>query len=322
MIFSNRIGSKVLESPKTRLYEDFILIRIAPNTFSSRILVEILDPSNMVFNCFFGNNQEGWASGRTFGNGFGSLGTGDVLKIFGFSEDWDRVHSVRLGSLAVINLEYLLNCQNLSSLESWIDIDEYNSSSFSFANFSQPRELELNVVEYQAYVENRYFQSSPVKDFNLADIGQLQQLERLRLTLNLGIRFIDLSPLGNLVNLIYLEIFDDQGVVSINPLSSLSNLEEFRVNLREANGRVDFSQMTNLSYVGIAGMERATVADIDFMMQTLYQGSVNNSATGKTLFIRNLRVDPSGNRGDFLSSGTGQGYITGLIDDYGWVVIQ
>ena len=319
-LFNNRVQRQITESPIAKPYKDLILTRIVPNTFSSRIVLEILDSNGSLFDCFFGSNDGGWYPQRTYQGGVGLLESGDILKVFGFPDDLQRIDSISLGSLIVANLEYLLNCSNLSAFAGWIDIDEYNNS-FSFANFSQLRKLYTAVIDYQAYAAGR-FSPPPVKDFDLSDIGQLEQLETLTLSVSPTVEIVDLSPLANLVKLQDLTLFNDSARVFINPLSSLSNLDRLFVNLKEATGRIDFSQMNNLSTVVISGMLGAAVADIDFMMQTLYQGSANNSKTGKILFIGSLRVDPSGNLGDALSSGTGQGWITGLIDDYGWVVTQ
>ena len=66
-----------------------------------------------------------------------------------------------------------------------------------------------------------------------------------------------------------------------------------------------------------------STSTLDFLVRNLYLGGMR-FGFGKTLKIEGQSTQElaSGSIGDPVSANNGQGYITGLINDYGWTIIQ
>ena len=66
-----------------------------------------------------------------------------------------------------------------------------------------------------------------------------------------------------------------------------------------------------------------STSNLDFLVRNLYLGGMR-FGFGKSLRIEGQSTQElaSGSIGDPVSANNGQGYITGLINDYGWTVIQ
>ena len=141
-------------------------------------------------------------------------------------------------------------------------------------------------------------------------------------------------------------VIENLGQLSINPsFTKLKRLEFFRCNISPLNNisaiesliELEALILTDSNFTGIFNISKLTklnnidfeecnltTEDLDYYVQTLYEAGNSFIGTGKTLDIRRQALDAkaSGTIEDLATAGTGQGFINGLIDQFGWTVFQ
>lgn len=119
-------------------------------------------------------------------------------------------------------------------------------------------------------------------------------------------------------------IFSDlSGIPDFSPIELLVSLEIINFSNSDFNARFDIGKLINLNIINFDGCTLSQL-NLDYYCQTLYEAGASFTGVGKILNIdsQSFGTRASGNIGDDVNLGTGQGFISGLIDQYGWTVIQ
>lgn len=175
------------------------------------------------------------------------------------------------------------------------------------------------------------FTSSPFL-FDLSDFIYLPSVFSIRMN---GTTFKNIQLLSEKVSpsqfptlvLTSTKFVDSTQNTEIN--QDLSFLDDFEnlssVNLTGSNvlGKMRLDNKPRLKSLNLSKCLLST-EDLDDIVQKLYALGNFFTGSGKSLNITDQRTGSklSGVLGDPVSSGTGQGFATGLTDDFGWIVRQ
>ena len=124
----------------------------------------------------------------------------------------------------------------------------------------------------------------------------------------------------NLTRLVIRGAFNDS--IDVAVFKDLK-LNWFEVLDSNATGELVIENLQNASILSFSG-SNFSITELDNLVQKLYEAGDFFVSRGKSLNISNQQSNAkvSGTLGDPVSAGTGQGYITGLIDEFGWTVTQ
>ena len=190
---------------------------------------------------------------------------------------------------------------------------------FYFSNSSKLEEI-LKIVNDTFVPLKLDFSSLNSKMVNLEEIG-------FSISSSSPLIPINFKALENysFPNLTILNLVDvDSEMPDLSKFKKLKNLTFVNRNAGSSlqlSGVFDIGQLTELERLSFIDLSLAQ-QDLDYYMQRLYEAGASFTGSGKRIDIRNALVLPSGNIGDPLSAGTGQAYITGLIDNFNWTVSQ
>lgn len=106
-------------------------------------------------------------------------------------------------------------------------------------------------------------------------------------------------------------------------LEAKLNLEKLVIYASGFTGSFDIGKLTKLKEIRINSCG-FTQADLDYFARRLYEEGSLFTGTGKIWGLQGQANGQvlSGSVGDLVSSGTGQGFATGLINDFGWTITQ
>ncbi len=171
-----------------------------------------------------------------------------------------------------------------------------------------------------AISELNWVANKDVLDFN--DVAILPELHTLRLSqradplLNPD-RIPIIAP-----NLKSVTFFNSNVVQPLSLFDSLLDLEVIDAFNTDLFGTGNIQNLTKLRTIRLNGTN-LTQSDIDDLVSKLYQAGNNFTASGKFLLLRqNSGVLASGTINDPVTANTGQGWISGLINEFGWTVSQ
>lgn len=203
--------------------------------------------------------------------------------------------------------------------------------SFSVSSGQQIKVFVTDIDSIGVFDASGIFVDCPFL-FDLAEFINIPIVYTFRL---FGATFRNMQLLSEKVNpkeflflmLTNTKFFDPIENTEIN--QDLSFLDDFEnlssINLTGSNilGKMRLDNKPNLRSLNISKGLLVT-EDLDDVVQKLYSEGSFFTQSGKSLDIREQRTGDtlSGVLGDPVSSGTGQGYATGLTDDFEWIVRQ
>lgn len=219
-------------------------------------------------------------------------------------------------------------------------------SAFSFdLNFHIPPSIwqrnnqPLEVFESGSFVplgsgdSIKYFVSNPQYFYQLAINSNNNNCQIISLK-NLGnVKLIFLSRLTKNSDNILTGIYPELGLLSAIDCALFNSLSDFNKGFPSLNSlRLDNDNLSsignieNLTKVSLWWFPKNNLAQsaIDELAEKLYLMSDLLPTRNKVLNVSEQTTgdSASGSLTDTITDGTGQGFLNGLVDDYGWTVIQ
>lgn len=181
-----------------------------------------------------------------------------------------------------------------------------------------------------------FYRLDLASSFSAIDLNYRRiELDLTQIPEGLNFRSLTLNNMGRILNLSYIgdPRFDSLRTMRLTSIPETSfdvanlalerkkDLVNLHMNgIRKFYGTFDIGQNTKLKTITLS-TNKFTTADIDYLARRLYEEGSKFTATGKFISLQgNQRA--SGTVGDSVDSGTGQGFISGIIDDFGWTVTQ
>lgn len=202
---------------------------------------------------------------------------------------------------------------------------------FDYRNGEQPvidgEEIQIKILKSQYKEINTILIT--YRDYTVDLLPFPKDLKLTKLICNNGAIFQNSAELGTNPSFKTLTSLELQGSPPENPtefllaLESLTDLVILRVYACDLSGFFNPIGLTNIRELNIF-RNKFNQEQLDFFVQKLYEGGASFTGTGKRL-IMHLQpglIKASGSFSDSPADGSGQGFINGLVDEYGWTVTQ